>query len=723
MDTGRSVERHLEEALTARGGAVGKGDTIWDSSYDLERKLRKVEAKKKAAKAKAAQKVAHSKYKQSTMADDASAVSNLSYGEGGGGYFDTSYQNIDDDDGNMSSNRSWGSMGSFGTVSSQVSLLTSREMVQKIEESARKDQPRPSFVPTLRDLPQSKITWNGELLRIKKAKVPLYKQKQLEREKLEREQAREQKKGRRKKQGNSKLLPAMSASAPSKTTAEAAAAINAVASMTGGGGAPSMAPSGLVASSRVLKASGDWDKRQRVINIIGCHQPIELLLAKADERVRKQKKSMGRRQNSAKQHRDHLQQVLAKKYTRAERFGNQLKTFELQKGWLKMVVHAKFLARLKKIGQRTLAHSTVIHAAMVLQKMWRRYCMLDMWRKMFQMSKKVDLWKIKLRVRILRKRFAVKKIIQAMTAFKDKDNVALVIHKYIHAVKKVQRFMRCFVNCKKARVKLLQRRWHRLEVKYIDAKQAEKEILKKKGGKQMLKLESLPIPEATMIEMGKQQEKFDIADAVLNAAVLEQTKTGLLTKKDRRAELLKIQIPHKQIYTFLRQVVETRRKIFIQRQIERAMRMQRSLLDFKAEDALSLLTVPGASEKIAQRMKAAAVRFQPFVMHRDVTDAELLGYIDQEHLKKGTFIAAVKHVSELEVRRRILADKEKAMEARRIAADRAAEEEAIRTGIPVQKNKKGKGGAGKKRHIKRQHTGEVADHLIKGVISPERVIR
>ena len=505
MDTGRSVERHLEDVLTARGGAAGKGGTIWDSSYDLERKLRKVEASKLAAKAKAAQKIAHSKYKKSTMADDASAVSNLSYGEGGGGGFDASYQNIDDDDGNMSSNRSWGSMGSFGTVSSQVSLLTSREMVQKIEDSARKGQPRPSFVPSLRDLPQSKITWNGELLRIKKAKIPLYKQKQLEREKLERELVQEQKKGRRQKQGSSKLLPAMSSSAPSKTTAEAAAAINAVASMTGGGGSPSMSPSGLVASSRVLKASGDWDKRQRVINIIGCHQPIELLLAKADERVRKQKKSMGRRQDSAKQHSDHLQQVLAKKYTRAERFGNQLKTFELQKGWMKMVVHAKFLARLKEVCQRTMVLSTVIQSTMVLQKAWRRFCMLTMWRKMFEMGKKVDLWKIKLRVRILRKRFAVKKIVQALTAFKDKDNVALVIHMYIHAVKKVQSFMRSFVNIKKARVKLLQRRWNRLEVKYIDAKHAQKAALKKRGGKEMLKLESLPISEATMIEMGKQQ--------------------------------------------------------------------------------------------------------------------------------------------------------------------------------------------------------------------------
>ena len=580
MYSARSVGELLDDTISIGSARNTKPlRTLILSKSQVDRQL----SKNREKKGKTISKDTFITFKTQTggIETDDDVKSHLTYDEGKDSQMswdNMSYQQEFD----MSSNRSQGSWGSVETARSQVSMMTAREMVQQIEDSVRRGKPRPMFVPKLSELPQSKVTWNGELHHI-------------------------------------------------------------------GGKRP---PKGM------LGITDTWHERQRVVNIMGCHQPLELLLAKADERARKQKKNMRKRESVAASAKKHLDAVLKQKYTRAERYANLMRFQQLQMGWMRIIPMIKFYQNFKVCVERARQNAGYNKACLMIGTWFKIALLAKRERRMRVFYNSPAITQIALRLRILKKRRAVRIIISNLTDYKNDDSMKRIIHRFVHAVHRIQACMHAFMRCKRSRVYVLHKRWVRLEIKYISKQLAKKAKLKRTGGRKLLSSGKLPVDEKTKIEMGKQQDKFDAAEAALERAVAENQKTGLLTKKDKFLEMQRMSIPESIVMARLVVLVEHKRKDFIRSQKDRAARMQRSLLDFNPGDALALLTEHGAADEIAKRMERANIKFQPFVLHSTVSDEALLSMIEHEHLQLGTFTVKTRGVPELEKRWRILKEKD-----------------------------------------------------------------
>jgi hypothetical protein len=85
------------------------------------------------------------------------------------------------------------------------------------------------------------------------------------------------------------------------------------------------------------------------INIIGCQQPVELVLAMADRRCRKMKKMVEMKEKVCEDQRKQIDAVIEAKHTRAEIHANNLIRQQVQVQWLKVLVMCLAIFRLRPL--------------------------------------------------------------------------------------------------------------------------------------------------------------------------------------------------------------------------------------------------------------------------------------------------------------------------------------------------------------------------------------
>eukprot|EP01041_Mallomonas_annulata_P008019 gene8019-16434_t len=86
-----------------------------------------------------------------------------------------------------------------------------------------------------------------------------------------------------------------------------------------------------------------------MINVIGCNQTIDIILAKADERARKQKQALKLKENACQEKIDHITQVIELKQTRAQKYTKELNKQQIQFTWLKLIKFINFIRRTQAI--------------------------------------------------------------------------------------------------------------------------------------------------------------------------------------------------------------------------------------------------------------------------------------------------------------------------------------------------------------------------------------
>ena len=545
--------------------------------------------------------------------DDNMSVGTFMTSDSLGSFDSSSIQFNNDYGGSLSSQRSIGSIGSDVSDYSLQSLMSSRELVYMVEKSARLGRSKPSFVQSMNELPPSKVTWNGIKHRVKRRKN-----------------------GKHNRNPHSHLTPI---------------------------------PQEIFGNQTLPNR-----KNRPVVNIIGCHQSTELILARADERVRKENTIRKQKAKEIEKAREHLVLELNKKGLRIERAKELKKVQMLTYGWLRIIGQFR-LENILKNSSRTILKFQRQHKASTKITLWLKNAIHQKRIRVgAKMKGALQNLNIIIRARILRKRQCVKTLIRSIESGKDNHKVTRIIHKFLIAVHFVQKHMRNFVVCKDNRINTLMKRWEKVELKYCKDQFEARKKLKNSGQDFANAVENIKLDEKTQIEMGKQAAAWERASHQMHQALYRQQQTGVLSKSKLGEQLRSLMLSKDHVRGILKKLVEEKRIEFMYEQSARRARMARKLLDFKVDDAKSLLLGGSdAAQEMASRFDNVHIGMEPFTVHRRITNQDMYQIIHHEHSRKGTFITVKKGESELEKRRKIL--KKKQEEEERAAARKAAKEQ------------------------------------------------
>jgi hypothetical protein len=174
-------------------------------------------------------------------------------------------------------------------------------------------------------------------------------------------------------------------------------------------------------------------KDDPTVNIIGCLHPIELVLAKADKRLRKQEDALKLKQQKCEERVKEIDDAIKWKFSRAERYAAALALQQFQYQWLRIIQICRFLGRLSPRFRNSF-HSEkefmkITRCLAVVKRFLIWWYRKHVFQK-FQATYKKAFAKIestlKMRVRIVRKRRATNRIKQFLIDHKGHHKV---IHK------------------------------------------------------------------------------------------------------------------------------------------------------------------------------------------------------------------------------------------------------------------------------------------------------
>jgi hypothetical protein len=166
------------------------------------------------------------------------------------------------------------------------------------------------------------------------------------------------------------------------------------------------------------------------INIVACQVPLEVILAKADRRIRRRAKICKEREKIHKTRVHELEESLELKRTRAERIAAKLAAQQFQCSWMRMLVVARYLAKIRPQYEHSLRMQRdwwkAVSSARLVQKLFFRWYYREirarLQRKYLGAFGRVEC-SMKLHLRIFRKRMAIKKLKTFLVEFKGQHKV------------------------------------------------------------------------------------------------------------------------------------------------------------------------------------------------------------------------------------------------------------------------------------------------------------
>lgn len=166
------------------------------------------------------------------------------------------------------------------------------------------------------------------------------------------------------------------------------------------------------------------------VNIIGCQQSMELILAQADLRSRHRQETLEVRQKLCDEKVRAIDEAIQIKYTRAERYAEILEFKQRQIKWIKIIKLCVYLSRLHSEMKHHLvagAHFLrTVQAAVVIREackcFMKRHLLLKFKCKFMVLFRKQEA-NFRMALRIHRKRRAMRKIMTFLTEFKSHHRV------------------------------------------------------------------------------------------------------------------------------------------------------------------------------------------------------------------------------------------------------------------------------------------------------------
>lgn len=226
-----------------------------------------------------------------------------------------------------------------------------------------------------------------------------------------------------------------------------------------------------------------WNKKMKrrsvgkrpKINILGCHQAEQLIIAKADERIRRQRRALERKEKHCKELRNHVNDLIKAKLKRGERFALLMQQQKQQAFWLKlipMLLYPKLVSPLfSKLQQEKVVVETQTEAASTITHSitsWYEHRVLMRYIRFITHIADVK-WLLSIKMRIFQKRRATKIFRTFLYEVRDRQEISKMVHRFLESVRRVQRMVKGYLRCKKARIETMLIKWDRLERQYIKA--------------------------------------------------------------------------------------------------------------------------------------------------------------------------------------------------------------------------------------------------------------
>lgn len=105
----------------------------------------------------------------------------------------------------------------------------------------------------------------------------------------------------------------------------------------------------------LTEKSFSWDGKRPItplkhsVNIIGCHHPVELILARADKRSRKLQNTLKMRAQNCEDEKNRVDALIKEKFSRAEKHAEMVELKQKQILWMKILFLTNFIDRLQPL--------------------------------------------------------------------------------------------------------------------------------------------------------------------------------------------------------------------------------------------------------------------------------------------------------------------------------------------------------------------------------------
>lgn len=421
---------------------------------------------------------------------------------------------------------------------------------------------------------------------------------------------------------------------------------------------------------------------QPVVDIIGCNQPVELILAKADKKLRR---IHDRRIMADQRKETEKMNLLAEinfRSTRHERHEEYLVFQRMQQQWLKTILTFNYIQALiaasRRIYEKNLDIVKMITAKKTIKQrliiIIRRIRQRNVHRFMTNMGKAA--WIFRLCVRIRRKRQAVSKCILFLNIYKDQRLVSFMVKQYFTKVHRCQKVARDMIGCTRARMIALERLWLQVEgryLKYMLYKQAHSDVtkkvaeraaqkrLEKKQKEDALMPKDMPASPhknrlgkksvdvyAILKSVSKQGEIFKRIDGRIENTLNRLRVSGSEHKRKTTEETIEeLGVPWHDRHVILRELLSRKRAEYklLRASMDLTKPKNGSIGKYSDEDALLMLK--GGSKTVNQLLlRELHVEFDPnstppFYLFKYVTREFILEMIHTEHEQRNTFIISL----------------------------------------------------------------------------------
>lgn len=179
------------------------------------------------------------------------------------------------------------------------------------------------------------------------------------------------------------------------------------------------------------KVKRGFDPENPPINIAACMQPLEVILAKADHRLRRQAKVNKIRKREVDSKMKALEKAISEKRSRAERVAAELEQRQREGGWLRFIFLASYISKLRRQfeSKKGNEHSftSIISSAMIIHRFfynWHiRKMRMTIQEKFTCAFAKIEV-KLRVLLRIYRRRRATARIRSFLESYKGQHRVS-----------------------------------------------------------------------------------------------------------------------------------------------------------------------------------------------------------------------------------------------------------------------------------------------------------
>lgn len=386
------------------------------------------------------------------------------------------------------------------------------------------------------------------------------------------------------------------------------------------------------------------------IDIMPCHQTLELVLVLADERARKRTALLEQRNKLIEEKRKKLENGIYEKFNRVQMFQADICNKNLLASWARIIFIAdyaeKYAEKYRDVLKSKRSFFQEFRAAMLVKKQmlaWKNKVVQGRYSLFFSMMTGKN-WRMAMQVRILHKRMSIRRITDFLTICKGQKQLSTVVHSFLRRVRQCQRNCLAFLACKKARVVALCKMWDKLERRYIlSVLNRKKDMAKQEVSNETVAILNLD-PEM-QIRMKNADKRWERIDARVDHQLKKLRFQGDIGNVSDDNDILKFMIRDKIKQRVILNLLENSRKEHLLERLELKKSQQHAENDFTVADVMSLLA--GRELRKADPTCRLKILHVPFMLFRKNKDHKkhLFEFIKSHHEKHRTFAVYARQAS------------------------------------------------------------------------------